>query len=91
MLRPATSLACLVLLAACQTASVPPAGEGDCQATAQRLQTSMLGVPASEIDATGPGGRRVIGPDTVVTMDYNPERLNLETDAAGRLTRAYCG
>ncbi|WP_375260606.1 I78 family peptidase inhibitor [Palleronia sp.] len=91
MLRPVTFFTCLALLAACQTTSAPPTERGDCEATAQRLQSSMLGVPVSEIDGSGPGGRRVIGPDTAVTMDHVPARLNLETDENGRLTRAYCG
>ena len=81
----------VLLLAACQTTPTPPSDASECEATAQYLQTSMLGVPVSQIDATGPAGRRVIGPDTVVTMDHLPARLNLKTDARGRLTRAYCG
>ena len=34
---------------------------------------------------------RVIAPGMAVTMDYSPARLNLETDAAGVISRAYCG
>lgn len=34
---------------------------------------------------------RVIAPDTVVTMDYRTDRLNIETDAQGRITRLKCG
>ena len=81
----------VLLLAACQATPMPPVDAEDCEATAQRLQTSMLGVPVDQIDASGPAGRRVIGPNTAVTMDHVPARLNLETDANGRLTRAYCG
>ncbi|SFG87709.1 Peptidase inhibitor I78 family protein [Palleronia marisminoris] len=85
-------VACLALaLAACQTTPAPPAEASACEATAQRLQSTQLGTPVDAIDATGPAGRRVIGPDMAVTMDFVPGRLNLETDADGRLTRAYCG
>ncbi|MDQ1230820.1 hypothetical protein QE379_002246 [Sphingomonas sp. SORGH_AS 879] len=34
---------------------------------------------------------RVIAPDTVVTMDFRPDRLNVETDAQGRIIRFKCG
>ena len=40
-------------------------------------------------DFTGPV--RVIGPNQAVTMDFNPERINLETDAVGIITRVFCG
>ena len=83
-------LPCLaLLLAACQTST--PEAVSSCAPTAERLQATALGTPATEIEATAPEGRRVIGPDTVVTMDFVPERLNLETDAEGDLIRAYCG
>lgn len=34
---------------------------------------------------------RIIAPGTAVTMDFSPQRLNLETDGAGAITRFYCG
>ena len=34
---------------------------------------------------------RVIAPGMAVTMDYNAARLNLETDARGRIVRFHCG
>jgi len=34
---------------------------------------------------------RVIAPDTIVTMDFRPDRLNVEIDAQGRITRFKCG
>lgn len=34
---------------------------------------------------------RVIRPGQPVTMDYSPERLNIELDAAGRIQRLSCG
>lgn len=34
---------------------------------------------------------RVIAPGMAVTMDYSAARLNLETDARGRITRFFCG
>ena len=34
---------------------------------------------------------RVIPPNAAVTMDYNPERLNVYTDDAGIIIKAKCG
>ena len=34
---------------------------------------------------------RVIGPNDAVTMDFRPDRLNLETNARGRIVRVRCG
>lgn len=34
---------------------------------------------------------RLIRPGTAVTMDFRPDRLNIETDADERITRVYCG
>jgi len=34
---------------------------------------------------------RVIGPDTAVTMDYSPERINIRVDGRGLITAVDCG
>ena len=34
---------------------------------------------------------RIITPGMAVTMDYSPERLNIEIDDAGRISRVACG
>ena len=34
---------------------------------------------------------RILRPGMAVTMDYSPERLNIEVDAAERITRVSCG
>jgi hypothetical protein len=42
-------------------------------------------------DATGASSVRVVRPGQMVTMDYVAERLNIEVDAAGKVTAARCG
>jgi hypothetical protein len=37
------------------------------------------------------GTVRILPPDSIATMDYNPARLNIETDASGIITRVSCG
>jgi hypothetical protein len=34
---------------------------------------------------------RVIGPDDAVTLEHNPQRLNVEVDAANRIVNLRCG
>lgn len=38
-----------------------------------------------------PDGTRIIRPGMAVTMDYWPDRLNVELDAEDRILRTYCG
>ena len=52
----------------------------------------LVGAPARDLDAIRFNKPvRVIYPDTAVTMDYNPERLNFEVDRMGRISRVNCG
>jgi hypothetical protein len=41
-------------------------------------------------EAEVPSGSRLIGPDTVVTDDFRPSRLNIITDANGVITALQC-
>lgn len=50
----------------------------------------LIGETASAADVI-PAPKRVIGPDDAVTMDYRPERTNVDLDAAGRIIRIRCG
>lgn len=76
-------------LAACQPDLVAtPAPEPDCGAAAlQGLVGQPLGVFAAPPQARAV---RVIGPDMAVTMDYRPDRLNVEHDRARIIRRVYC-
>lgn len=50
---------------------------------------------AGQVRIVGADGQpvpvRVIGPSDAVTMDFNPARVNLRTDAAGAITVIDCG
>jgi len=48
-------------------------------------------VRAQVIEAVGHNRIRWIGPDTVVTMDFSEERLNMSLDASNRITGSKCG
>lgn len=82
----------LLLLAACEP--LPPGGPSlppDDACGASGLQ-DLVGQSTSVLAAmTFPAPMRVIKPGMAVTMDYSPERLNLDVDAAEIITRVYCG
>ncbi len=46
---------------------------------------------AQALERSGARSIRWIAPGEAVTMDYQPERLNVELDASGRVIRARCG
>ena len=51
----------------------------------------LIGQPEREIDRTSlPDTARVVGPDTVVTMDFAPGRLNVMVNAQGVVTELRC-
>ena len=53
---------------------------------------SLIGSNIASVD-TRPLAKtvRIIPPNSAVTMDYNPQRLNIETDARGVIVRMTCG
>jgi hypothetical protein len=52
----------------------------DCLDDSQILHQSQL-----------PQGSRVVGPETMVTMDYNPDRLNVHIDHDCTVVRVHIG
>ena len=91
-----TSIGALFLATACVTVApvAPPPGTASCNAAAaQRLvgQTATARLGAEALRLTGASTIRWIPPGTAVTMDYRPDRLNIETDANNRVTAIRCG
>lgn len=93
------------LLAACSSADAPAEDAADDisddatdAAEAVALSTckgdafsDAIGKPVSDIQAQLPDSTRVVGPDSLVTQDYRPTRLNVAIDADGLITRVSCG
>lgn len=51
----------------------------------------LIGTPAADIDqATLPPGARIITPETMVTQDFSPQRLNIMTGTDGRVSSMRC-
>ena len=84
----------LVALSACTPDSPyasKPLTENTDACGAKALQ-NLLGKPASALETIKFAAEtRVIRPNDAVTMDYNPQRLNIETDARGVIVRMTCG
>ncbi|MCE8544423.1 hypothetical protein KBY25_01160 [Ruegeria pomeroyi] len=51
----------------------------------------IVGQPVADVAYLLPVGTRVIDPDSPVTQDYRPNRLNVFADKAGVVIRLTCG
>ncbi len=87
----------LALVAACGggDAVEEPAAEAppveDVSACKADALLPSIGQDVSTVQAQLPEGARVIPPDSVVTQDYRPGRVNVDIDAGGLITRIWCG
>ena len=80
----------LLMLAACQAAA-PGQTQTEDQCGAQSHQ-SLVGKPETDLNkSTLSRGTRIIHPDTVVTMDYSAQRLNIHVGKDGKISRVSCG
>ncbi|WP_394154667.1 I78 family peptidase inhibitor [Loktanella salsilacus] len=87
----------LPLLAACQPAPTAPdaAGPGArpiggnaCDAA---QYAGQVGGPFGDLRYPDDQEVRLINPGEMVTMEFNPDRLNIEIDTAGRVIAVTCG
>ena len=88
--------ALLLTLAACGPVVVlptePDGGNGSSDSCGAAGLTEFLGQDASVIAATlFTNPIRVIRPGEMVTMEFNPNRINFEVDGEERIVRIYCG
>lgn len=90
------TIAALLPLMAC-TATAKPEEVSDLIGCGETRVADLVGKPWTEamraptLKRTGARTIRVIAPGDAVTMDYRTDRLNIETDAAGRVVRIKCG
>lgn len=91
MRRTLLALPALALLAACNPESESPAMPVEDACGAAALQ-HLLGRDHTTHDfAAETKTVRIIPPNSAVTMDHRPDRLNVEIDDAGLVTRIWCG
>ena len=81
--------AAMLLLTACRL-DEPDATQTDtCGATGY---AALIGTPQADHDFSNAfRPHRIIPPKSAITMDYNPERLNVDVTPDGVITRFWCG
>ncbi|WP_439559816.1 I78 family peptidase inhibitor [Roseinatronobacter sp.] len=90
-MRLAAPTLALVLLAACQAEQPESAPDMSANCGAQDLQ-SLTGQPLAQFQGHPDAeATRIIAPGMAVTMDFRPDRLNVEHDEDLVITRIYCG
>jgi len=78
-----------LMLMACQPEDGAAAREDTCGADDL---IALIGTAQSDHDFANPERpHRIIAPNSAVTLDHRPDRLNVDLDEAGRITRFWCG
>ncbi|EPX77694.1 hypothetical protein thalar_03419 [Litoreibacter arenae DSM 19593] len=80
-----------MLLAACDDQFADPADfDGQPRCGAEQYY-DLLGKNASVLDKVNlPKSARVLRPDDVITLDYSPDRLTIDTDRSGLISSVTC-
>lgn len=79
----------LLALAACVQPPAPAEPDTD-QCKASEMQ-GLVGQPSTVLrDMMLRAGTRVINPGDPVTMDFRPDRMNIEIGATGRIEKVAC-
>ncbi|MBC9251821.1 hypothetical protein A9179_16240 [Pseudomonas alcaligenes] len=91
-----TLLACAVLAACSSAPEQPQASHADGRCDAAPVQQLVGDKASAEVvenarQKAGAEYLRVTRPNQPVTMDYNPQRLNIDLNDAGVILRVNCG
>jgi hypothetical protein len=79
-----------------ETTTTPPAPMNAAEATAQdtcaaAAHAALIGAPGASVDlATLPAGTRIVTPETMVSQDFVPTRLNVTTGTDGNVASLNC-
>ena len=85
------ALLSLIALAACQQDATMTSNSDAADLCNASAYQHLVGSPANEADFAEAHSLRITSPGMAVTMDYRPDRLNVETDDTGIITRIRCG
>ncbi len=58
------------------------------------LSDAQRALPGKHVSAGAallPANARIVPPDGLITQDYQPNRVNVNTDSQGLITRIWCG
>lgn len=86
-MRRLIAFAPLAVLAACAPDTAPPVPD-TCNATGY---AGLVGAPLAAVTLPADLDDRIIGPDTAVTLDFRPERINFVVDDNDVITEVRCG
>ncbi|QLQ19452.1 MAG: hypothetical protein HZT43_13565 [Exiguobacterium profundum] len=76
----------------CRRGARPGKARPDLNTCTSSATHDLVGTPISLVNTSQLAKTvRVLPPSGMATMDYNPARLNIETDANGIITRVSCG
>lgn len=90
----------VLLLAACKSATRPSVAgkptqrQGHCNSDAAQHFVGRTATPEVLEQArqlSNAERARILRPDDIVTLEYNPRRLNINTDANMKIERVSCG
>ena len=73
----------LALVSACQSETASGCGAED--------YGWLVGQQLAAVTLPADLGARIVGPDSIVTTDFRPDRLNISVDGSGVIDRVYCG
>ncbi|MBD8493013.1 I78 family peptidase inhibitor [Pseudomonas syringae] len=79
---------------AATTAVSGPAGDGRCDASGAQAavgKQATFELLNQVRTQSGAMDARILGPNDMVTLEYRSERVNVNTDAAGKVIRVNCG
>ncbi|WP_343587503.1 I78 family peptidase inhibitor [Herbaspirillum sp.] len=92
------ALAAIILLAACNTSQETKPHEADSSAGCDASKVDYLigqnvsgYIERKAMKESGSSAVRTLLPDSVATMEYNPRRLNIHTDAGKVIIQLTCG
>lgn len=89
-----SGLLCGALIATLGTTTAGLAQSDDDDAQTSCLtdeQMALVGEDGDSAQAILPELSRIIPPDSAVTQDYRPERVNVDLDEDGTIIRVWCG
>ncbi|MGI3169424.1 I78 family peptidase inhibitor [Pseudooceanicola sp. C21-150M6] len=83
----------VVALCACKETSVdvPAAPEDSCGAASYQALVGQGRAAVAEAGLVAGPDVRILGPESVVTMDFRGDRLNILLDDSGLVERVSCG
>lgn len=89
-----SGLFCGMLIAAIGASTTGMAQSDDQGARTACLTDAQMALPGQDVDAAQsvlPEQARIIPPDSAVTQDYRPDRVNVDVDEDGVILRVWCG